>query len=1371
MDERRGKQIILSLLLIALLSVSHLLVPVGPTEGNTSVRVYPENGEAGKYGLVTRTVIDANTTWGINQSPILIDSNHSITQGHILNVTAGATIVFMGNYTINVEGELNCTGNLSHPVVITSNVTITNSSASGIRVPPGGEFRINRTEISNLTGIHWEGTGVIANTSFHNCTLPVAFDSVSMASFGLDNVSFNESVASDVALNNSNISILDTHRVGKGNTSVHFNDSISRLRKWITFSVRTYNDTMEALENCQLMVRNGTDTLYSTPHYLGSDPATDPTGRSGFITMLANISARDGWENTTVNITLFFETDLGEWNSTGNLYRADSISPGGELAFISPDIYQPERPASMKIEQLNNTALNISWVHASTPDIVSHGVFYNDTGNWVQVVNTTIPRNFSVYSPVEIGKNYSFKIISYDDMAYASDFTDTVTFTVGDVEAPALAGFGPTGSNVSTGARITMELSEPMDTYSVRGAFSITPIAHLTLDFSNDNRSLNATPFLPLEHSTTYTVNLSKVATDAAGNHLAENISFNFTTIPDLAGPRILSIAPTHLSDGDKVYLDSKIEVRFNEAVNITSYEGSFSIMPFVAGSHVPLDENRTFRFQPYSQLDYDTTYRIVLAPTVTDLANNSLGEHTYYNFTTVSKINISIPEILDYGPVNDGVSIYSEIFLVFSEPMSTDVFAALTITPKIVFAYDRTDNDTKFIFSPVRPLKGSTFYNVSVSVNAKSLAGYSIASPLVFDFTTHETKIPKIMATTPAYGERNVEVDTSIQFRFDEDLFESEDLVINIIPPINFTRIIDNSINSLGIKINGTLAHDTEYSVGVGGLVDVFGNRMEYYTLVFTTKALEKKENPPEVYEYSPLNGSRNVPMNTVISITFYGPLSPDSVNGRTVRLLEDNVTEVGGAIGYDPYDTVISFDLAEPLKPNTAYTVILDGILSSVDLVPMNEPFIFWFMTREEKGDEPIPPTIVSTSPLNGTEIGYNKGDATVWLHFSAPLDPASFPGNVSILPPVGLTTYLEGGNRRLNIIFLEDLLPGTQYVLRIDGGVLDMNGTAMENSFDLTLITRPASGQEKIEKENWLRENLPMFTILILLLLIIAAIYMKPKRNERFPGETPCPHCESPVLKDDKICWHCKGYLGAMEDEKEEVDDGLDEMDRKEMKDHIKEKELDIKVTKKMSDQEIRETIRLREVEGVIDGMFDELFTEEFGEEALEDLKEALEPDEEDEEGEDEEESKEGSAPADEETCNGEGDPEDKEEEDANRRERSTREDEEISNGEGNPEDKEEEDAKSREGSTREDEEISNGEGDPEDKEEEDANGREEPTREDEEISNGEGDSEDDEDEDDKDQDDETGDVDETEDIEEIIELDDDIIEELKVLEPMK
>ena len=1090
-------------------------------------------------------IIDSNTTWGINESPIMIDSNHTITQGHILNVTAGATIVFMGNYTITVEGELNCSGNLSHPVIIASNITIPNSSGSRIMVVPGGEFCIDRTEISNITGIIWEGNGSIANTSFRNCTLPAAMNGVSSPSYSLMNTSFNGSVEFDISLNNSNVTILDTLHLFSRNLSVHFNDPASKLHEWVTFSIRTRKDTMEVLENCHLKVGNGTDIIYSTSHYLGNDPTTDSMGMSGDIIMLANISALNGWENITVNISLFIGTGKGEWNTTGNLYRADSMSPRSEITFISPDIYPPEPPAYVKIEQLNNTALNISWVRGTSSDIASHGVFLNDTGNWVQVANITIPKNYSVYSPVEIGNNYRFKIRSYDDMAFPSDFTDAATIPVSDVEPPILLGFGPTGSNISTRAIITIELSEPMDTYSVRSAFGIAPMAHISLDFSHDNRSLNATPFLPLEYSTRYTVNLSTVAMDVSGNHLRENLSFDFTTMPDLIGPRSTSITATHVSGKGKVYLDSKFEFHFNEPINKTSYEEAFSIFPSVAGNQRTIDGNRTFKFQPDDLLDYDTTYRIQLSPTLKDLAGNSMTEHTYYNFTTVSKINISIPEVLDYGPVNENVSIHSDIFLVFSEPMRTDVFAALTITPEIVFAYDRTENNTRFIFSPVRPLKGSTFYDITVSVNAKSLAGYSITSPLNFNFTSHETNPPKHTAILPSPGQKNVDVDAFILFRFDEDIFESEDFVINIKPSVGFTRIINHSNNSLMIGINGTLAHDTEYTVEVGGLADVFGNRMAYYSLIFTTKPVVKKEAPPEVYEYSPLNGSRNVPLDTVIYITFHGPLSPDSVNGRTVRLLADNVTEVVGAIRYDPYDTVIYFDLPGPLEPNYTYTVILDGILSSVDLVPMNAPFIFWFMTREEKDIEPSPPTIISSSPLNGTEIGYNMGDTTIWFHFSVPMDPASFPGNVSISPPVDLTTGLEDGNRRLNITFLEDLLPGTEYVIRIGGSVLDMNGTAMECPFNLTLITKSAPQEKEVEKENWFMEKLPAVAVILLLLLFIAIMYMKPKRIERRSGEIPCSQCGKPVLKDDTICWHCKESLGEEEEveEVEEVEAGED------------------------------------------------------------------------------------------------------------------------------------------------------------------------------------------------------------------------------------
>ena len=1068
----------------------------------------------------------------MEDSPVNITQNITIPPGIVLNVSAGVEILFHGNYSISIGGEFNCKGNDSMPVVIASNTSIGNASRSRFILNDGGELELNHTLITNITGILWEGNGTVKNTTFNNCTQPLAFDGITKQEHKLLNITLNNSLTCDIWLNNSNISIADTYNVTSAGVSAYFNDTVSRLHQWKTFKLQALKDTGELLKDCHLLVKNSTHTVYSTYHFQGSDPVTDDSGSSADIIMLANRSHRDGRNNESANISLYMSTGNGIWNTT--VQRSlDLMFPHGTVAFTSEDIYPPEPPVLVRLDQLNNSILNISWTPGPSPDVSSHGVYINDSGNFVQMENVSVGENHFIYSPVELGESYGFRIKAFDDVPFGSAFTEEVNITIHDVDPPTIIDFEPLGTNVPINTDIIIRFSEPMDQLSVRSAFNIHPMANHEESFEDDNTTFTASPYLPMYTSANYTVTLSTLANDTSGNGLAENFTFNFETVPDTTGPVWQSVTPTSVEedgedDGDKkVYLDSKFEVRFNEAVNETSYEEGFSIIPHVEGIHYSQNGKRTFRFKPDdNSLTYDTTYRMIFSPSIKDLTGNPMSGYRYYNFTTVSLPNITIPEVVDFGPVGENVSIHSDIYLVFSEPMRSDADAALSITPNIVFDYSSTDNDTRFVFSPVHHLNGSTFYNITVSINAKSQAGYSIAKPFTFSFTTHETLSPRVTKSFPEQNQLDVDVETPVDLWFSEEVYYSGSFEIQFSNGAAFNRSINSTEKRLTITLRDRLEYGIRYFVTVKGLVDGYNNSMSSYTLRFTTVKEEKKEGPPMVYEHWP-ESAEEVPLDTQIYVYFYEPVLPSSVDQNSIIVLEDNTTRVPGVVEYDDESYMVSFIPGASLKPRTGYNVSVSGILSARNDKPMEQPFNFSFTTRA-RVIVTIPPVVEDQRPMNGTTIDYHADNITIWIRFSTDMDLSTLWRNITLSPPVNFTLKAEDGNRYIIIDIKEDLLPGTDYVLTIDPSVKDMNSTPLGEKFELFFSTMMKEEVSKKDKENWFMENIQLIVIIVIILIIIAVIYMRPERVKRLPGEGRCPDCGKPVLKDDRFCWNCKTRL---------------------------------------------------------------------------------------------------------------------------------------------------------------------------------------------------------------------------------------------------
>lgn len=130
----------------------------------------------------------------------------------------------------------------------------------------------------------------------------------------------------------------------------------------------------------------------------------------------------------------------------------------------------------------------------------------------------------------------------------------TWSFTTGanaDATAPAVISTNPTGANVAIGSPINVTLSEPMDPATittasflvtgpgaapVRGTVAFDTVTN-TASFTRHNHFLSPavcdlTPPSDLDPATLYTATLTTGAKDMAGNALASNLVWSFTTAP-----------------------------------------------------------------------------------------------------------------------------------------------------------------------------------------------------------------------------------------------------------------------------------------------------------------------------------------------------------------------------------------------------------------------------------------------------------------------------------------------------------------------------------------------------------------------------------------------------------------------------------------------------------------------------------------------------------------------------------------------------------------------------------------------------------------------------------------------------------------------
>jgi len=211
------------------------------------------------------------------------------------------------------------------------------------------------------------------------------------------------------------------------------------------------------------------------------------------------------------------------------------------------------------------------------------------------------------------------------------------TFTTGtgpDVTPPTVQSYAPTGSSVDINSTIAMTFSEPMNTDSVKTAFTLKQgVTDVPGTISFTGNTAVFTPSAFLDYSKTYTATITTAAQDLANNGMAAPFTWDFTTSPppalDTKAPVVSPGSEFPLDGSTGVPRDTPISVSFNEPIT-PFYYGSINGYP----TRVDIDyTTNTVTMKPTALLTANTTYTVSIR--VTDLAGNPMSTTSQWQFTT----------------------------------------------------------------------------------------------------------------------------------------------------------------------------------------------------------------------------------------------------------------------------------------------------------------------------------------------------------------------------------------------------------------------------------------------------------------------------------------------------------------------------------------------------------------------------------------------------------------------------------------------------------------------------------------------------------------------------------------------------------------
>lgn len=260
------------------------------------------------------------------------------------------------------------------------------------------------------------------------------------------------------------------------------------------------------------------------------------------------------------------------------------------------------------------------------------------------------------------------------------------------------------------------------------------------------------TPASNLAVSTEYTATITTGAKDLAGNAVASDYVWTFTTgtAADITAPAVTGTI--NAGGATDVAINSKVGATFGEGMDpLTITNENFTLINTASGAAVPGTVSYSgvnALFTPASNLATSTGYTATIkggAGGVKDLAGNALAADFVWSFTTAAAADTTLPAVTSTNPANlaTGVALNGTTNATFSEALDPLTINTATFrlagpgAASVTGAVDYNTITKTATFIPSAPLAASTTYTATITTGVKDLAGNALATQKLWSFTT----------------------------------------------------------------------------------------------------------------------------------------------------------------------------------------------------------------------------------------------------------------------------------------------------------------------------------------------------------------------------------------------------------------------------------------------------------------------------------------------------------------------------------------------------------------------------------------------------------------------------------------------------------
>lgn len=494
------------------------------------------------------------------------------------------------------------------------------------------------------------------------------------------------------------------------------------------------------------------------------------------------------------------------------------------------------------------------------------------------------------------------------------------------------------------------------------------------------------------------------------GQPFEEDYNFSFTTEggSQVDPPTVTGTDPAEGATG--VSSDKTVKITFNKEIEAGSAWGNIQLKqgtsPVPVNVSIDSQNAAILVIDPIDSLAPSASFSVIVpAGAVQDKETHTapLAEQFTLNFSTGGA-----PTVTATDPQDGSTNVHWDktITVTFSENvLEGAAYTNITLMKGSTPApFTKTLSGNVLTIDPDSPLEKYVLYTVTVPAGAvNNASGFPLGSDCVINFRTSDP--PTLVSTDPADNQINVPVDKTVTVKFSKDIAQGSNWADISLKAGDTVIAATNTISgdTLSLNPDSDLSQDTNYTVlvpaGAVKSVDQPGVPGDESTSDVSFGFLTGY--PPAVTSSNPASGAVNVPINTIITVTYDENILPGDAFANITLTAPGPVVAPATVTNQN---NVLTITPASSLQVNTTYTVTIpaDAIKDAAGNVT-EAPYSFNFTTDDTvfyenfNGGIPDSWTIVD-----------GGNDGLTWMT----VDPGLYNIGAPFTDPAGIVDSNQGG-----------------------------------------------------------------------------------------------------------------------------------------------------------------------------------------------------------------------------------------------------------------------------------------------------------------------------------------------------------------------